>query len=806
MEESRDSALTHWITPLGWLAAVCAMFTAGLWLVSWWHLRHVIRHSQSLDSEQVRVMLGEYANQLGIASIPELRVSNSVPIGATVGCRRTYLFLNSSWPTWSQSELRAVLAHELAHVARRDFLWVVFSGWVRVLLFFHPLVHVVVRRLRLEQELAADQLAAGVLVNAHAYGRALAKLALRSQPSHWTASSILAAEQICIIRRITMLKQGSLAPGKLWRWASCITLATTFVIVPLSGLRGISPTQAEENSTTANSTVKTDADKTTSSPRTGNKQPTTHGEMLAAGKLRSEVAKKYPPLILMGSLVWRPGRFLSPDTEPFLQWCHSTYYMAKLGEVLETGEVHALGGIDFRWGDFERSFGLIDLIAELKQANRVPAKSMTRLLTNPINGRLRVTDKTWQIEGQSAIGLAIKRGDSPDQFSEIQSWLVDGELGVFHGSEEEIAKGMRGETNPLAEVPARFLEQYQSSAFAVTFANCQDCKSKIVQFFDGSEKEQELKQQIALVRPLVNGLEQAGFFYQQNREADCFLRASYADAASAEQAKTTAEALISMGRTFLSANGNSDDKTLLFQSLLKTMSVKQVEQEIILSFKLSIPERLAAQSQPMSRRTPGWISLDRNYSSQPGEVRLHKTSVGYLPEVLAQTISSKNYRGKRVRWTADLACHDEATSRAGLMITSSGSANRTLTWRSKSVNGGSTLEALNKLATGKTLDDAGAGWHTVSVETNVPVDSECISYGCYAQDAGLRMRNLRFEIIGEANGNERSTKPWTPVNLFVVPHAQLRDEPYNMDFTISGSQLEEPTQVAEREVGEKIKR
>jgi beta-lactamase regulating signal transducer with metallopeptidase domain len=59
----------------------------------------------------------------------------------------------------SPAQLRQVLLHELAHIRRRDLLW----GWIpqaaRMLWFAHPVVYWAVYRLRLERELACDQLA-----------------------------------------------------------------------------------------------------------------------------------------------------------------------------------------------------------------------------------------------------------------------------------------------------------------------------------------------------------------------------------------------------------------------------------------------------------------------------------------------------------------------------------------------------------------------------------------------------------------------------------------------------------------------
>lgn len=61
--------------------------------------------------------------------------------------------------TIGPKELRLVLAHELAHVARHDLLWNLLVVVVRVCFFFHPLVWIGQSRYALDQEMACDQLA-----------------------------------------------------------------------------------------------------------------------------------------------------------------------------------------------------------------------------------------------------------------------------------------------------------------------------------------------------------------------------------------------------------------------------------------------------------------------------------------------------------------------------------------------------------------------------------------------------------------------------------------------------------------------
>jgi bla regulator protein blaR1 len=56
--------------------------------------------------------------------------------------------------------LEALLAHELAHVRQKDFLWNLFLSLAEVLLFFHPAVWWLSRRIRDGREECADSLAA----------------------------------------------------------------------------------------------------------------------------------------------------------------------------------------------------------------------------------------------------------------------------------------------------------------------------------------------------------------------------------------------------------------------------------------------------------------------------------------------------------------------------------------------------------------------------------------------------------------------------------------------------------------------
>ena len=160
---------------------------------------------------------------------------------ATIGWRRPLLLLPGDWRDWGPDERRAVLAHELAHVRRGDFLAGLAAQLGLSLHFYHPLAHWLAARLRLEQELAADAWAARLSGGKPSYLATLAQMALRrdSRAMTWPARAFLPSHGT-FVRRIEMLRNTQqIRPGSLPLAARILTvggLATLGLLV--AGLRG----------------------------------------------------------------------------------------------------------------------------------------------------------------------------------------------------------------------------------------------------------------------------------------------------------------------------------------------------------------------------------------------------------------------------------------------------------------------------------------------------------------------------------------------------------------------------------------
>ncbi len=85
-----------------------------------------------------------------------LRESDDLLTPIAVGVLRPAVFLPTGWRGWDAPTKRAVLAHEFAHLRRRDALVSALAWCARCLLWFHPLAWRVSRQVSELAELACD--------------------------------------------------------------------------------------------------------------------------------------------------------------------------------------------------------------------------------------------------------------------------------------------------------------------------------------------------------------------------------------------------------------------------------------------------------------------------------------------------------------------------------------------------------------------------------------------------------------------------------------------------------------------------
>jgi beta-lactamase regulating signal transducer with metallopeptidase domain len=246
-----SSPNAHWPT----VVAVVLLVMMGVGLV--WLLIGVVavrwqrRQSRPVTDSAVLEMVDILCAELGCLRPVELRQSDDLATAATIGWRRPVVLLPGDWPSWTEAQRRAVLAHEIAHARSQDFLALLVGQLGLMLHFYHPVLHWLVNRLRLEQELAADAAAASISGGQRQYLATIAELALRTQdrPLLWPARSFLPT-QTTFLRRIAMLRDTKLRFGRLSpfvRWTLVgLVLCCGLLVAGLRGPSGATLAQAAE--------------------------------------------------------------------------------------------------------------------------------------------------------------------------------------------------------------------------------------------------------------------------------------------------------------------------------------------------------------------------------------------------------------------------------------------------------------------------------------------------------------------------------------------------------------------------------
>jgi beta-lactamase regulating signal transducer with metallopeptidase domain len=127
----------------------------------------------------------------------------------------------------SPEALEAILAHELAHVRRHDYLVNLVQSAVEVLLFYHPAVWWVSSQIRQERELCCDDAAVALCGDPILYARALTSLEQLRRPLEPEPHLALAAHGGNLMHRIKRLITPTLPPTPTRRAGLFAALAVT---------------------------------------------------------------------------------------------------------------------------------------------------------------------------------------------------------------------------------------------------------------------------------------------------------------------------------------------------------------------------------------------------------------------------------------------------------------------------------------------------------------------------------------------------------------------------------------------------
>ncbi len=180
-------ALQPWLVA-AWSCGVLilsARLLGGLWWVQWLRRRNTRAVAPALSAlgDELRV-------KMGIGQAVRWLESSRVSVPMVIGWLKPVVLVPAGiLCNLSPAELETLLAHELAHIRRRDYLVNLLQTAVETVLFYHPAVWWVSHRIRIEREHCCDDRAIATCGDRLVLARALVHLEESRSPRLAAAAS-----------------------------------------------------------------------------------------------------------------------------------------------------------------------------------------------------------------------------------------------------------------------------------------------------------------------------------------------------------------------------------------------------------------------------------------------------------------------------------------------------------------------------------------------------------------------------------------------------------------------------------------
>lgn len=234
-----SSLLTQTDWPVIWgLGVLVALLRPAIGLLALHRLR---RKTHPAGGTPLAGRMTALATELGLRRMPALRLDAEGAMPMTWGWLRPVILLPRDAGQWPEARLRLVLLHELAHMKRRDWLTQTLAALAVALHWPNPLAWLAVRRLRIEQERACDDLVLTSGGRASDYAEELMQMATTRRATTW-APAIAMARRSTVERRLLAVLDGArnrcAARGRWWVLGGAIIAGVT---APLAAVKLTEP-------------------------------------------------------------------------------------------------------------------------------------------------------------------------------------------------------------------------------------------------------------------------------------------------------------------------------------------------------------------------------------------------------------------------------------------------------------------------------------------------------------------------------------------------------------------------------------
>lgn len=228
--EARLEPVMPWLVA-GWLSGVIILL-----LRLYTNIRQVAvlrRSAQTLNAGEWLEILQRLCQARILLRNVKLAVSHLIATPIIIGWLKPIILIPPSLLTGlTPQQIEMILAHELAHIYRHDHLVNMLQVLVETVLFYHPAVHWISRRVRLEREKCCDDITVARCGNPLAYARTLARLDdIRAQRFELSLG-IAGGELLDRIQRL-VTKRPQVQAGSAWLMSGMMIGLLVAIALPM---------------------------------------------------------------------------------------------------------------------------------------------------------------------------------------------------------------------------------------------------------------------------------------------------------------------------------------------------------------------------------------------------------------------------------------------------------------------------------------------------------------------------------------------------------------------------------------------
>lgn len=217
-----------------WLLGVACCCTRTV--LGWLGIRRLVGRADEDIGDELLQAVQRLKRTLQVRPVVRVLKSAAVHVPMAVGWLRPVILLPASVLVRLPAEqLEMIIAHELGHIRRGDYLWNLLQIVVETLLFYHPAIRWMSRRVRQERENCCDDLVVARCCKPATYARALANLEVMRSP---VSAAVMTASGGNLLGRIKRIIDTEL-PRSSSGYAQVSLMAVVALMVALGAQQGL---------------------------------------------------------------------------------------------------------------------------------------------------------------------------------------------------------------------------------------------------------------------------------------------------------------------------------------------------------------------------------------------------------------------------------------------------------------------------------------------------------------------------------------------------------------------------------------